>query len=183
MSTMTVWKFQSADGAEAAMETLEQLQKEELINVLDGAVVTWPTGKTKSKIRQLHGLTVGGALSPATAPRAVLPLPVLCKSVLEPIAVFVLPVRLSLRAASPKAVFRFPVRLLMAASVPIAVFSIPWVLLKSALAPTAVLLSPVSLKTRASKPMAVLAPPVVLSFIAASPIAVLKLPVVSLKSA
>ena len=65
MSTMTVWKFQSADGAEAAMETLEQLQKEELINVLDGAVVTWPTGKTKSKTRQLHGLTAGGALGGA----------------------------------------------------------------------------------------------------------------------
>lgn len=65
MSTLTVWKFESADGADAAMGTLEQLQKEELIKVLDGAVVTWPAGKSKPKTRQLHSLTAGGALGGA----------------------------------------------------------------------------------------------------------------------
>lgn len=65
MSTMTVWKFESADGAETALDTLEQLQKEELIQVLDGAVVSWPSGKSKPKTRQLHSLTAGGALGGA----------------------------------------------------------------------------------------------------------------------
>lgn len=65
MATMTVWKFGSAEGAEQALDTLEQLQKEELIQVLDGAVVSWPEGKKKPKTRQLRSFTGGGALGGA----------------------------------------------------------------------------------------------------------------------
>ena len=50
MATFTVWKFDSAGGAEDALNTLERLQKEELITLEDGALVTWPEGKKKPKI-------------------------------------------------------------------------------------------------------------------------------------
>lgn len=64
MATFTVWKFDSAGGAEGALSTLERLQKEELIKVHDAAIVTWPEGKKKPKTREssLAGpLALGGA--------------------------------------------------------------------------------------------------------------------------
>jgi uncharacterized membrane protein len=63
MSTFTVWQFDSAEGAEEALSTLESLQKEELITVNDAAFVTWPRGAKKPKTKQLHSLTSAGALS------------------------------------------------------------------------------------------------------------------------
>jgi uncharacterized membrane protein len=39
MSTLTVWKFNSAEGAETALARLEGLQKQEIIKVLDAAVL------------------------------------------------------------------------------------------------------------------------------------------------
>jgi len=65
MSTLTVWKFPSASGADEAIRTLEQLQSEELIKVLDGAVVSWPADKKKPRTRQLHNLAGAGALGGA----------------------------------------------------------------------------------------------------------------------
>jgi uncharacterized membrane protein len=65
MATLTVWKFGSAGGADDALHTLERLQKEELIKVHDGAVVTWPDGAKKPKTRQLASTTGAGALGGA----------------------------------------------------------------------------------------------------------------------
>jgi uncharacterized membrane protein len=65
VATMTVWRFTTADGADNAMGVLQRLQEEELIDVLDGAVLTWPSDKRKPKMRQLHNLTRGGALGGA----------------------------------------------------------------------------------------------------------------------
>jgi uncharacterized membrane protein len=65
MATLTVWKFDTPDGAEGATETLADLQKQELIKVHDAAVVSWPQGKKKPKTRQLSGLTGAGALGGA----------------------------------------------------------------------------------------------------------------------
>jgi uncharacterized membrane protein len=65
MATLTVWKFNTPDGADAALHTLEDLQRQELIKVHDGAVVTWPPGKSKPKTRQLRSLTGVGALGGA----------------------------------------------------------------------------------------------------------------------
>lgn len=65
MATLTVWKFDTATGAGAALATLEQLQKQELIQILDGAVVTWPPDRKKPQTEQLHNLTGGGALGGA----------------------------------------------------------------------------------------------------------------------
>jgi uncharacterized membrane protein len=62
MATLTVWKFDSAGGAENALVQLERMQKEELIQINDGAYVTWPEGKKKPKTEQLHNMTGAGAL-------------------------------------------------------------------------------------------------------------------------
>jgi len=62
MATLTVWKFDTADGAQNAFTTLERLQKEELIRVVDAAVVTWPADRKKPRTQQLHNLTGAGAL-------------------------------------------------------------------------------------------------------------------------
>src|SRR3954467_5887542 len=62
MATLTVWKFDTAGGAESALSTLERLQKEELLQINDGAYVYWPEGKKKPKTEQMHSLTGAGAL-------------------------------------------------------------------------------------------------------------------------
>jgi uncharacterized membrane protein len=62
MASLTVWKFQTPFGADAALEKLQELQTQQLINVQDAAVVSWETGKKKPKTRELHDTTKGGAL-------------------------------------------------------------------------------------------------------------------------
>ena len=62
MATLTVWKFDSTGGAENALTQLERMQKEELIQINDGAYVYWPEGKKKPKTEQLHNMTGMGAL-------------------------------------------------------------------------------------------------------------------------
>jgi uncharacterized membrane protein/uncharacterized membrane protein YjjP (DUF1212 family) len=63
MTTLTVWKFDSPTGADAAVNTLEILAKQELITIHDAATVSWPRGAKKPKTRQLRNLTAGGAMS------------------------------------------------------------------------------------------------------------------------
>jgi uncharacterized membrane protein len=65
MATLTVWKFPTADGAEEAVRTLEQLQSQELIQVHDAAVVSWPADKKKPRTKQLHNMAGAGALGGA----------------------------------------------------------------------------------------------------------------------
>jgi len=62
MATLTAWKFDSAGGAERALELLQRLQKEELIQINDAAYAYWPEGRKKPKTEQLHNLTGAGAL-------------------------------------------------------------------------------------------------------------------------
>ncbi len=62
MGTLTVWKFDTADGADAAERILLDLSKQQLIKVSDAAVVTWPEGKKKPKTRQASDMTGVGAL-------------------------------------------------------------------------------------------------------------------------
>lgn len=62
MATLTVWRFDTDDGAKNALTTLERLQKEELIDVVDAAVVSWPEGRKKPRTEQLHSLVGAGAL-------------------------------------------------------------------------------------------------------------------------
>lgn len=65
MATLTVWKFDTEDGAERAVQTLERLSKQQLVAVEDAAVVTWRRGKKSPKTRQIHSLTGAGALGGA----------------------------------------------------------------------------------------------------------------------
>ena len=65
MATLTVWKFAEADAAQKALSTLEDLQRQQLITVQDGAVVSWPEGASKPKTTQLHNLAGAGALGGA----------------------------------------------------------------------------------------------------------------------
>ena len=65
MSTLTVWKFPNAAGAQNAVTTLKELQSQELIRVHDAAVVEWPSDRKKPKTRQLHDLVGAGALGGA----------------------------------------------------------------------------------------------------------------------
>jgi uncharacterized membrane protein len=65
MATLTAWAFPGAGDADAAVSKLESLQAQQLINVQDAAVVTWPVDKKKPKTRQLNNLTGTGALGGA----------------------------------------------------------------------------------------------------------------------
>ena len=62
MASLTVWKFQTPYGAEAAMEKLEMMQSQQLITVQDAAMVSWEAGKKKPKTREMHSTKKAGAL-------------------------------------------------------------------------------------------------------------------------
>ncbi len=62
MATLTAIGFPTADGADRALATLEQLQKQKLIEVQDAAVVSWPPGKTRPQTRQARSMVGVGAL-------------------------------------------------------------------------------------------------------------------------
>lgn len=61
MASLTVWKFDDAEAAENARERVMALQKQELIDIHDAAVVTWPEGKKKPKTKQAFSTTGAGA--------------------------------------------------------------------------------------------------------------------------
>ncbi len=65
MSTLTVWKFNTADGADAAAAQLADMSKQELIDIIDAAVVRWEEGKKRPKTEQEHNLAAAGALGGA----------------------------------------------------------------------------------------------------------------------
>jgi uncharacterized membrane protein len=65
MTTLTVWKFDSESGARNALQVLQRLQKEELLQVVDAAIVTWPPDRKKPKTEQLRSLGGAGALGGA----------------------------------------------------------------------------------------------------------------------
>jgi uncharacterized membrane protein len=62
MSSLTVWKFPTPYGADAALEKLKQLDAQHLITVQDAAVVSWEPGKSKPKTRQMNDTSKRGAL-------------------------------------------------------------------------------------------------------------------------
>jgi uncharacterized membrane protein len=64
-STLTVWKFDSPDGAEGAERALGEMQKEGLLTVLDFATVSWAEGKKKPVTKQGSPTAGAGALGGA----------------------------------------------------------------------------------------------------------------------
>ena len=65
MAMLTVVKFPSAEGARSVLNTLEDLQKQQLITIHDAAIVQWPADKKKPRTEQLHSMAGAGALSGA----------------------------------------------------------------------------------------------------------------------
>ena len=65
MATLSVLKFEEADGAGQALELVKSLQKQQLITLQDAAIVTWPEGAKKPKTKQLISLAGVGALNGA----------------------------------------------------------------------------------------------------------------------
>jgi uncharacterized membrane protein len=60
MATLTVLKFPTAEGAQTMLSTLVDLQKQQLIQIQDGAIVTWPAGASKPKTQQLSQAAATG---------------------------------------------------------------------------------------------------------------------------
>jgi uncharacterized membrane protein len=65
MATISVLKFETADGAEGALDLIKRLNKQQLIKLHDAAIVTWSEGKSKPKTKQLVSLAGVGALDGA----------------------------------------------------------------------------------------------------------------------
>ena len=65
MATLTALKFPTSDGAREVLETLENLQRQQLITIHDASIVQWPADKRKPKTEQLHNMAGAGAMSGA----------------------------------------------------------------------------------------------------------------------
>jgi uncharacterized membrane protein len=65
MSTLSIWKFDTPEGAAAALRTLGDLQNQRLIRIDDASVVSWPEGKRKPRTYQAAGGSGTAALSGA----------------------------------------------------------------------------------------------------------------------
>ena len=65
MNTLTVFKFNTPEGAQEMLNKVYKMQNEELITVVDAATVTWPEGKKGPKTKQALNLTGAGAVDGA----------------------------------------------------------------------------------------------------------------------
>lgn len=65
MATLSVLKFNTPEGAEQLLGKIQELQKQQLIQIQDAAIVTWPVGAKKPKTKQLQSMTGIGALQGA----------------------------------------------------------------------------------------------------------------------
>jgi uncharacterized membrane protein len=62
MTALTVWRFDSPHGAQNALDLLERLRKEDLLQLDDAAIVTWPEDRKKPKTEQLRSMAGIGVL-------------------------------------------------------------------------------------------------------------------------
>jgi uncharacterized membrane protein len=65
MNNLTVWKFDAPEGAKNALGKLGELASQNLIILIDAAIVTWPEGKKKPRTRQATNLAGVGTLDGA----------------------------------------------------------------------------------------------------------------------
>jgi uncharacterized membrane protein len=63
MATLSVIKFDNPAGADQALQTLQSLQKQQLIEVQDAAVVSWPADAKAPKTKQAFSTAGYGALA------------------------------------------------------------------------------------------------------------------------
>jgi uncharacterized membrane protein len=57
MATLTVWRFDTPDGAETAEAILLRMAREGDIGIQDAATVSWPSDQNKPRTRHLTDLT------------------------------------------------------------------------------------------------------------------------------
>jgi uncharacterized membrane protein len=62
MTTLSVWKFDSPDGAADGLTTLRRLHTEQLVQLQDAAMLNWPEDATKPSITPLNSVVGAGAL-------------------------------------------------------------------------------------------------------------------------
>jgi uncharacterized membrane protein len=65
MTTLSVLEFNSPDGADQALRILKGLQQQQLIKLVDAAVVTWPQGSKGPKTKQMISTARAGAIGGA----------------------------------------------------------------------------------------------------------------------
>lgn len=65
MATLAVLKFETVNGAQTMLATLQELQKQQIIQIQDAAIVSWAEGAKKPKTQQLQNLTGAGAVGGA----------------------------------------------------------------------------------------------------------------------
>jgi uncharacterized membrane protein len=65
MATLTALKFNTPEGAGQMLEKIKAMQKQQIIQLQDAAIVTWPQGKKKPKTKQLVNMAGMGALDGA----------------------------------------------------------------------------------------------------------------------
>ena len=63
-TALTVWKFDSPDGADLALQKIAELSKQQLITVADAAVVSWPMGAKKPKTFRVYRWSPDDAENP-----------------------------------------------------------------------------------------------------------------------
>src|ERR1700730_2018032 len=59
MTTVSVLKFPTAEGAAKMLSPLQRLQEHRLIQIEDTAIVSWPLGAAQPTIRQISDLAGG----------------------------------------------------------------------------------------------------------------------------
>jgi uncharacterized membrane protein len=63
MATLTVWRYDTVDGAATAADLLKKLARKDVLILQDAAVVVWEPGEGKPRTRQLGpSTTAAGAL-------------------------------------------------------------------------------------------------------------------------
>ncbi len=60
-TSLVVLKFHTPEGAGQGLELALSLQKQQLLQLVDAAIVTWPQGKKKPKTRHAGDMTCAGA--------------------------------------------------------------------------------------------------------------------------
>jgi uncharacterized membrane protein len=65
LATLTALKFSTPKGAEQMLDQIQSLQKVDLIDIHDAALVSWPVGEKKPKTEHLANLAGVGGLKGA----------------------------------------------------------------------------------------------------------------------
>ncbi|MEA3327684.1 MAG: DUF1269 domain-containing protein [Chloroflexota bacterium] len=65
MNTLTVFKFSTPEGAQEMLNVVYNMQNQELITIVDAAIVSWPEGRKTPKTKQAVNLTGAGAMDGA----------------------------------------------------------------------------------------------------------------------